>query len=65
MYIGQNTIDTTAPSDVRIKKDIQNTSLSVNQLMGLNVVDFRYSEDFTNDQSIHHGPDMSKTGIQF
>ncbi|TAK96716.1 hypothetical protein EPO05_01105, partial [Patescibacteria group bacterium] len=42
LYIGQNTIDTTAPSDERLKHNIQATNLSLDQLLGLNVVDFQY-----------------------
>ena len=55
LYIGQNTIDTTAPSDKRLKQNIVRTELKLEQLLKLNVVDFQYIADFTTDRTLHHG----------
>ena len=42
MYIGTNTIDTSAPSDVRLKTNIKPTRYGIDQIMKLNVIDFKY-----------------------
>ncbi len=56
LYIGQNTIDTTAPSDERLKRDITATELSIEDLMAVEIVDFRYRSAFTDDdETFYHG----------
>jgi len=45
LYIGVNTINTTAPSDVRLKTEIQPTNFNPQSLMDLNIVDFRFKTD--------------------
>jgi hypothetical protein len=56
LYLGQNTINTTAPSDRRLKDNIVTTNLSLDNILGLEVVDFNYKSSFSNDStSLHHG----------
>jgi len=56
LYIGQNTIDTTAPSDRRLKENIVSSSISLDDLMNIEVVDFNYKQSFTDQNNVlHHG----------
>lgn len=55
MYIGDNTIDTTDPSDRRMKENIVASDIGLGNLMGLDVVDFNFKKEFRDDQSTRHG----------
>lgn len=56
LYIGTNTINTTAPSDRRLKTDIKDTSLSLDDLLKIRVRDFRWKKGyFDNGKHIQRG----------
>jgi len=56
MYIGNATIDVTTPSDRRLKENIRETSLSVQDLMNIEMMDFNYNSTFTNDtETLYNG----------
>ncbi|MFA5076745.1 MAG: tail fiber domain-containing protein, partial [Patescibacteria group bacterium] len=55
LYVGNETIDTTNPSDVRVKQDIVSTVLTLDDLMQLQIKDFRFRPEFTSDDSLQHG----------
>ncbi len=54
LYIGTNTIDTTAPSDERTKTNIANTTYGINTLKDIRVVDFIYDQSIISDNSKQH-----------
>ena len=43
LYIGNNTIDVTAPSDVRLKENISSLDAGLKEVLGLNPVNFEYN----------------------
>lgn len=58
LYFGNDigAIATSTPSDERLKNSITNTSLSLNTLMNIDVVDFTYDQSIINDDNqLHHG----------
>lgn len=54
LYIGTNTIDTTAPSDERTKQDITSTVYGLDDLNQIDVVDFVYDQSIIDDHSKQH-----------
>jgi hypothetical protein len=54
LYIGTNTIDTTAPSDQRTKQNIIDTSYGLDVLKNIRVVDFIYDQSIINDNNKQH-----------
>ncbi len=54
LYIGTNTIDTTAPSDQRTKQNIIDTSYGLDVLKNIRVVDFMYDQSIINDNNKQH-----------
>jgi hypothetical protein len=54
LYIGNSTIDVTAPSDERTKENIIDTTLDPDQINGLRLVDFTYKQDIVNDNNQQH-----------
>ena len=58
MYIGNNTINVTAPSDFRTKENIVPTGYGLADLMKLNVVNFNYKKSIVDEgatQLLHTG----------
>jgi len=55
LYVGNETIDTTNPSDIRVKQDIVSTVLTLDDLLQLQVKDFRFRPEFTTNDSLQHG----------
>jgi len=49
LYIGNATIDVTVPSDRRLKENIHESVLSIDDLMAIEMVDFNYNSTFAND----------------
>ena len=55
-YIGTHTIDTTAPSDERFKKNIINTKYGLTDLLAIEIKDFQYKKELmTDDITVHTG----------
>ena len=54
LYIGSYTINTTNPSDIRVKKNIQDTKYSIKDLLKINVKDFKFQQDIINDDDKEH-----------
>ncbi len=46
LYIGDMEIDTSIPSDERLKQNIRETSTDLNELMNLNIFDHEYNDSF-------------------
>jgi hypothetical protein len=58
LYFGNDIgeISTSAPSDKRLKKDIIKTTLSLDILKDINIIDFTYDQSLVNDSNqLHHG----------
>ena len=56
LYIGNSTIDVTAPSDERTKENIIMSQLYLDDLMDIDMVDFTYDQSIVNDGGeLHHG----------
>ena len=56
MYIGNETIDTSIVSDIRVKSNILPTEYGLDDLLKLEVVDFNFTKDYTDDiETIHTG----------
>jgi hypothetical protein len=54
LYIGTNTIDTTAPSDERTKENIDDTVYGLDDLNQIRVVDFTYNQSIIDDDNQQH-----------
>ena len=49
MYIGNSTINVTAPSDIRTKENIASTEYGIDTLMALAVRDFTYRKEYVDE----------------
>ena len=54
LYIGNRTIDTTAVSDERLKKNIKPTKYGLVDLLKIEVKDFNYKSEYDNDTTTVH-----------
>ena len=50
MYIGNSTINVTAPSDIITKENISSTKFGISQLMQFSVKDFLYKEEYVKEK---------------
>ena len=51
MYIGNSTINVTAPSDIKTKENIVDTQYGISDLMGFSVKDFNFKKEYVDDGS--------------
>jgi hypothetical protein len=54
LYIGNETVDTTPVSDIRVKNNVHSTKYGLDDLLNLDVVDFNYTKDYADDISTIH-----------
>jgi len=55
LYIGNKTIDTSAVSDKKVKRDIVDTKFGLSDLLKIKVRDFRYKKEYADDEALHTG----------
>ncbi|KJR41532.1 hypothetical protein MCHI_002564 [Candidatus Magnetoovum chiemensis] len=55
LYIGNASIDVTAPSDEAAKENIEETASSLTKIAALRVVDFRYKPEYSSDNATKTG----------